>query len=163
MDHNKLLDLAIDLGCRLQLTGAETYRVEESVTRLLEAYGVRGEAYSVPNCLIVSLQTEDGANLTRMRRVDRHGTDLDLLEQYSGVSRKICAEKPPRPAPGSIGSGSIFWAAAWLRRALPCFLRVLCQTPWRRSWGASSAACAATPWTPSTPTNFSKPCWTPFW
>lgn len=95
MDHNKLLDLAIDLGCRLQLTGAETYRVEESVTRLLAAYGVQGEAYSIPNCLIVSLQTEDGANLTRMRRVDRHGTDLDLLEQYSGVSRRLCAERPP--------------------------------------------------------------------
>ncbi len=95
MDYNKLLDLAIDLGCRLQLTGAETYRVEESVTRLLEAYDVRGEAYSIPNCLIVSLQGADGAPLTRMRRVDRHGTDLDLLEQYSAVSRRIWAEKPP--------------------------------------------------------------------
>ena len=95
MDHNKLLDLAIDLGCRLQLTGAETYRVEESVTRLLAAYGVRGEAYSIPNCLIVSLQTDAGQSLTRMRRVDRHGTDLDLLEQYSGASRVICAQTPP--------------------------------------------------------------------
>lgn len=95
MDYNALLDLGMALGYRLQLSGAETFRVEESVSRLLAAYGVKGEVYSIPNCIIVSLETDDHHPLTRMRRVDRHGTDLDRIERYSGLSRRLCAEKPP--------------------------------------------------------------------
>lgn len=95
MDEQHLLDLCMELGKRLQTAGAETYRVEESMSRLLAAYGAKGEVYSIPNCLIVSLETKDGTPLTRMCRVSGHGTDLDAVEQYSGLSRALCTEAPP--------------------------------------------------------------------
>ena len=38
MDYDKLLNIAVELGCRLMSSGAEIYRVEESVRRLLQAY-----------------------------------------------------------------------------------------------------------------------------
>ena len=37
MDYDKLLNLSVELGCRLMFSGAEIYRVEESVRRLLLA------------------------------------------------------------------------------------------------------------------------------
>ena len=37
MDHDKLLNLGAELGRRLMTSGAEIYRVEESVERLLPA------------------------------------------------------------------------------------------------------------------------------
>ena len=40
MDYSALLDLATDLGYRLAISGAETFRVEESVNRILGAYGI---------------------------------------------------------------------------------------------------------------------------
>ena len=40
MNYEELLDLTVDLAVQLQNCGAETYRVEEAVVRLLEAYDV---------------------------------------------------------------------------------------------------------------------------
>ncbi len=82
------------LGYRLTMCGAETFRVEESITRLMNAYGVNAETFAIPNVLIINIETPDGQTLTRMRRIGYHGSDLDAVEQYSNLSRKLCAEVP---------------------------------------------------------------------
>lgn len=94
MNYEELLELSVELGYQLQLCGAETYRVEESIVRLLEAYGVRGEAFVIPNCLIVSLETEDGKPMTRMRRTGYSSTNLDGVERYNAICRRLCVERP---------------------------------------------------------------------
>ncbi len=94
MSDNTLLDLATDLGYNLAMNGAETFRVEESVVLVLQSYGLEAEAFSIPNCLIVSLKTTEGKTITRMRRVGLHGTDLDSVERFSNLSRRICAVHP---------------------------------------------------------------------
>lgn len=94
MDLNKLLDLGVELGYCLQLSGAETYRVEESVNRLLGAYGVECETFAIPNSLIVSIKDENGQVLTQLRRIGYHGTNIDAIERCNTICRKICAEKP---------------------------------------------------------------------
>ena len=94
MDYNTLLDLATDLGYRLAMCGAETFRVEESIDRLLGTYGIKSESFAIPNCLHVSIETADGKPMTRMRRISQHGNDLDSVERYSALSRRICAEAP---------------------------------------------------------------------
>ena len=61
INYDQLLDLATELGFRLMETGAEIYRVEESVQYILRAYGVEtGEVFAIPNCLIVSLTDTAG-------------------------------------------------------------------------------------------------------
>ena len=94
MDYYALLDLTISLGYRLAMAGAETFRVEESVNRIFSAYGIDAEAFAITNCLTVSIETESGKPMTRMRRIGVHGNDLDAVERYSNLSRKICAEHP---------------------------------------------------------------------
>lgn len=94
MDYNTLLDLATDLGYELAMSGAETFRVEESISRVLAAYGVEAEVFAIPNCLTVSIITEEGHPITRMRRIGHHGNDLDAVEQFSGLSRALCRRKP---------------------------------------------------------------------
>lgn len=94
MEASTLLDIITDLGYRLAMCGAETYRVEESINRTLCAYGYSAEAFVIPNCMTVSLRTPDGQSLTRMKRIGQHGSDLDAVERYSGLSRRICAEIP---------------------------------------------------------------------
>ncbi len=95
MDYNLLLDNATDLGYELAMSGAETYRVEESITRVLESYGISAEVFAIPNCLTVSIETPEGKPMTRMRRIGFHGNDLNRVEQFSGLSRAICNRKPP--------------------------------------------------------------------
>lgn len=95
MNYEELLELTVDLAFQLQSCGAETYRIEESIVRLLEAYGVQGEAFAIPNCIIVSLETQDERHMTRMRRAAYSTTDLDGVERYNALCRRICQEKPP--------------------------------------------------------------------
>lgn len=39
LDYNELLEMVSEMGFRLMFSGAEIYRVEESISRLLQAYG----------------------------------------------------------------------------------------------------------------------------
>lgn len=94
MDYNILLDLATDLGYKLAMSGAETYRVEESINLLLNAYSIKSEVFAIPNCLTVCIETPEGKPITRMRRIGNHGNDLDSVERYTNLSRRICAEHP---------------------------------------------------------------------
>lgn len=96
MDYDRLLDLTVELGCRLMSSGAEIYRVEESMRRLLEACRLdTAEVFAIPSCVIVSATTPEGRPVTRMRRVPAHGTDLELLERCNALCRSLCAAPPP--------------------------------------------------------------------
>ena len=94
MDYNTLLDMATDLGYELAMAGAETFRVEESISRCLSAYGVTADVFAIPNYLVVSITADDGHPITRMRRIGAHGNDLDAVEKFSNLSRAICNRKP---------------------------------------------------------------------
>lgn len=104
MEYSKLLDLVSDLGYELAMSGAETFRVEESITRVLAAYEIEAEAFVIPNCMHISIEPVIGRPQTRMRRIGAHGNNLDAVERFSNLSRRICQE---RPAPEI--------AAAWLK------------------------------------------------
>ena len=94
MDYNHLLDLATNLGYELAMSGAETFRVEESISHVLAAYGVESEVFAIPNYMIVSIKTNDGTPITRMRRIGVHGSNLDAVERFNGLSRAYCNRKP---------------------------------------------------------------------
>ena len=94
MDYSAYLDLATDVGYALAMHGAETFRVEESVNRILLAYGIESEVFAIPNCLHVCIHPSPGQAMVRMKRIGDHGNDLDSVELFSGLSRRICAEKP---------------------------------------------------------------------
>ena len=94
MDYDRLITLGAELGRLLMTSGAEIYRVEESVNRLLSAYGLEPQVFAIPNCLIVSVATPQGHPVTRMRRVPLHGTDIELLERCNALCRRLCAQVP---------------------------------------------------------------------
>ena len=94
MDYNILLELAADMGYRLAMNGAETFRIEESIRRILAAYDIESEVFAIPNCLTVSIETPEGQPMTRMRRIGSHGNNLDAVEKYNNFSRAVCEKKP---------------------------------------------------------------------
>ena len=94
MNEYLLLDFAADLGYHLAVSGAETYRVEDTARRILEAYGLQPEVAAVPGYLIVSILTPKQEPITRMRRIGFHGNDLDTVERLNALSRRLCAQRP---------------------------------------------------------------------
>ena len=95
MDYEKLLTLGTEMGQLLMDSGAEIYRVEESVSRLLSAYGLEPQVFAIPTCLIVSLTTPEGHPITRMCRIPAHGTDIELLERCNQLCRWLCETAHP--------------------------------------------------------------------
>lgn len=94
MSYSAQLELAMEVGYHLAMAGAETYRVEESINRILHVYGIESQVFAIPNCLTVSVHIPGQDPITRMRRIGNHGNDLYAVEQFSNLSRRICAEAP---------------------------------------------------------------------
>ncbi len=93
--YEELLEFAVSLANKLQACGAETYRVEETINRIIEAYGVeRVDAFVIPSSVMASLETNEGLILTKIRRLKGGETMLDGIERYTALSRRICIEKP---------------------------------------------------------------------
>lgn len=94
MDYYLLTDLAATMGYHLARSGAETFRVEDTIHRILLAYGVECEVFAIPNSVSVSLEAANGKPLMIMRRIGFHGNDLEKMEKLNALSRQICAKKP---------------------------------------------------------------------
>ena len=94
MNYDLILDFVTELGYHLAMSGAETYRIEESINRVLAAYGIESQVFAITNSLTVCIRTAEGKSVTRMKRIDYHGNDLDSVEKFNSLSRRICAEKP---------------------------------------------------------------------
>lgn len=92
MDRKKVVQTALDIGyCMLQ-SGAEIYRVEESVTYICRAYGVdQIEVFAIPAVLIATARTEEGS-ITTIRRLRRQQINFDKVDKLNSLSRRICEE-----------------------------------------------------------------------
>ena len=52
MDYYLLTDMAAQIGYELAAAGAETFRIEETMRRVLAAYGIVCETFAIPNCVM---------------------------------------------------------------------------------------------------------------
>ena len=72
MDYYLLADFAAQIGYRLAMAGAETFRVEDTIRRVLHAYGLECEVFAIPNSLTVSFEAANGKPLTILKRIGGH-------------------------------------------------------------------------------------------
>ncbi|MFR6291185.1 MAG: threonine/serine exporter ThrE family protein [Peptococcaceae bacterium] len=94
-DYQKLLNTAIDLGHFLLEAGAETYRVEESIQRVLYAYGIKHvDVFAITNSITVTITMADDTCFTRLRRIYSRGTNYQMIEDLNNLSRYICIYRP---------------------------------------------------------------------
>lgn len=95
MTNEQILTCAINIGEQLLVNGAEISRVEDTISRICRAYGVRqSHIFSIASCIIVSLETADGEWITQTRRILNYGTNMYKLDRLNNLSRKICAGCP---------------------------------------------------------------------
>jgi len=92
----KVIRLAISAGHGLLANGGETYRVEETMRHIVEAYaGSDGEAFALPSYLSLTLYDKDGIAHTVSNRVRNRKIDLEIVNRINAVSRQITSSKPP--------------------------------------------------------------------
>ena len=98
LDYDQLLDGCSEIGVQLVHFGGEIQRAEDTVRRLLAAYGLEGEVFAVPNCVWASVRTPDGSTYARMRRVPPIATNIEGIERLNDLSRRLCAHPPADPS-----------------------------------------------------------------
>ena len=96
MNNDQLLEITTEIGWRLLQSGAEIYRVEESIKRMLAAYGfAEVDVFSIPSCIIVTVNDENGHALTRIKRNRSSSLDFDRIDKLNNLCRHVCTERPP--------------------------------------------------------------------
>ena len=91
------LHILVRMGEALQNSGAEVFRVEDTLNRIAIAYGAEDvNVFVITSSIVVTLTMPDLPPQTQTRRLRKStGNDLLELEQLNALSRRICAEKPP--------------------------------------------------------------------
>lgn len=86
------LDVALYAGDLLLRSGAETWRVEDTVVRLLHHFGAT-ETDVIATVTGISVSSGDGAQwLTRVRRVRVSGINLGRIDSINALSRRAINE-----------------------------------------------------------------------
>lgn len=87
----KSLDIIMEIGEQMLISGAEISRIEESVLRLGQAFGAkRTDAFIITSNMEVSLHDKNGLSYTQTRRVPYTGTDIEKLHRLNSLIREIC-------------------------------------------------------------------------
>lgn len=91
MEIKKIMELAIYAGEILLSSGAEIYRVEETVERICSNYNVNIECFALPNGLFLSSHGEGNKTepISLMKRIKKRSLDLQRIEQINSFSREI--------------------------------------------------------------------------
>ena len=96
METAALLQNAMDIGEALLRNGAEIYRVEDSIMRVLNAYGAaRIDVFAIPSLMVATLQMPNEDSVSETRRILRTYTNLDAVSRLNALCREVCRTTPP--------------------------------------------------------------------
>lgn len=90
-----LMQVAMKAGATLLKSGAETYRVEETVVRIFEAYGAQDANSFVLPTGIFSSFVYNGKNYSSVRRINGRCTDLHKIDYVNALAREVANNPLP--------------------------------------------------------------------
>ncbi len=84
-----VMDICLLAGQIMLQSGAETYRVEDTMTRIASSYGIeKTHSYVTPTGIIFSAE-ESGSAKTKLVRISDRTTDLKKVTIVNDISRRI--------------------------------------------------------------------------
>lgn len=95
MDYKRIIQLILDVGEELLKSGAENFRLEDSLYRMCKSYGFkRYDVYAIPGNLQITVETPEGEIITQIRHIEMGENDFDCLDHLNSLSRYVCANQP---------------------------------------------------------------------
>lgn len=93
MDYKLLLDTAVMAGEILLESGAETWRVEDTMLRMLRMSGLKtADVLALTTGFVVTLDDPAMDSMTVMRSVESRATDLNRIHAVNQLSRDSAKE-----------------------------------------------------------------------
>ncbi len=94
MNYRLLADTALLAGEIMLQSGAETYRVEETITRILKTSGQeRTEAIAYVTGIMITLDGKDTDAITLIKRIGERDNNLGYVYEVNNISRDLCSDK----------------------------------------------------------------------
>lgn len=90
----KTVNLVMEIAQQMIEAGAEIGRVEESVTRMGQAYGYQTDAYATTSSIIVTFQRTQDDSHTLTRRIRQSSLDVERLHQLNDLVRFVTNTTP---------------------------------------------------------------------
>lgn len=93
MNINKLLKFSSDAGKLMLQNGGETYRVEETISRICQAFDVDDvEVFASPTAVMISILFDDEI-YSIVKRINSRSIDLNMVHNINSLSREIYQNK----------------------------------------------------------------------
>lgn len=93
---HRLLDLCLTFGSLLLESGAESARVEDTIVRVIRAFGKQDPSgFAIPTLFLITFKDEVGHLYTSSRRISAVGNNLHVLDELNNLSRKLCSDPEP--------------------------------------------------------------------
>lgn len=90
MDINRIINIAANAGRIILENGGETYRAEETISRICFAYNVKGaETFTIPSLIMISATSDYGQSFSVIKQVKTRGIDLEKISRINDLSRSI--------------------------------------------------------------------------
>lgn len=87
----EIMTLAVEIGDIMLRSGAELYRVEDSLIRILEAYGIENfDVYVLSNGIFASANESCDDACSMIRHVPLSGVNLGKVAALNQLTRDIC-------------------------------------------------------------------------
>jgi len=93
MNTGELMKVALKAGEILLVSGAEIYRVEDTITRICASYGFKCESFVLPTGIFIAINKEGHDAFTAFRRIRQRSVDLNRIDMVNTLSRRIEKEK----------------------------------------------------------------------
>lgn len=92
LNPEKILNTSSRAGRLLLESGAEIYRVEETIIRILEHYQTEeASSFVTPSGIFVSF-VHDGSNYSKVVRVKGSSLNLERINRINDLSRRCCSD-----------------------------------------------------------------------
>lgn len=95
MNYKKILQGILDIGEAMLKSGAENYRLEDSLYRMCKSYGfVRYDVFVIPSNIQITVESPDGEIFTQIRHIESTDINFDRLDYLNNLSRYVCEKQP---------------------------------------------------------------------
>lgn len=95
MNYDKIVQGILDIGEAMLISGAENYRIEDSLYRMCRSYGfIKYDVFVIPSNIQITVETKDGDIITQVRHIENADIDFDQLDYMNNLCRYVCKYTP---------------------------------------------------------------------
>ena len=81
MNYKRILQGILDIGEAMLKSGAENFRLEDSLYRMCKGYGfIHYDVFVIPSNIQITVETPDGDIITQIRHIEATDINFDRLD-----------------------------------------------------------------------------------